>query len=182
MIERGWPRFAGIHLQQMKAAFVAAASAALTIVVVDAGESKAAIFNIGGQNYDVTTFTGSYDGDTSKFNTPGNGGVMPWWGNSSLAQQFATTVGSSLPGSFPPEGAFFAYNSSVDFWQYTPFASPTIINPSTLSFFNFVYAQATLVPPPSSGVPGPLPFLGAATAFGMSRRLRQRIATQSHKL
>ena len=180
MIERGWPKYVGIYLQQMKVAFVAAALAALTIVVVDAGESKAAIFNIGGQNYDVTSFTGSYDGDTSKFNTPGNGGVMPWWGNSSLAQQFATTVGSSLPGSFPPEGAFFAYNSSVELWLYID--SSTIFNSSALSFGNFVYAQATLVPPPSSGVPGPLPFLGAATAFGMSRRLRQRIATQSHKL
>jgi MYXO-CTERM domain-containing protein len=32
-------------------------------------------------------------------------------------------------------------------------------------------------PPPSSGVPGPLPLLGLGAAFGFSRRLRRRIAT-----
>jgi hypothetical protein len=36
------------------------------------------------------------------------------------------------------------------------------------------YAIATLAPPPAS-VPGPLPVVGAAAAFGMSRRLRRRI-------
>jgi MYXO-CTERM domain-containing protein len=31
--------------------------------------------------------------------------------------------------------------------------------------------------PPPFGVPGPLPLFGAAAAFGVSRRLRQRIAS-----
>jgi hypothetical protein len=39
-----------------------------------------------------------------------------------------------------------------------------------------VYAQATQVSsPPAADVPGPLPALGAAAAFGYSRKLRTRI-------
>jgi hypothetical protein len=44
-------------------------------------------------------------------------------------------------------------------------------NGNTSLPFAFTFAQADLVPP----VPGPLPALGAAAAFGFSRKLRQRI-------
>jgi hypothetical protein len=37
--------------------------------------------------YDVTTFTGNYYNNTSKFALPPLPGVMPWWGSSSLASQ-----------------------------------------------------------------------------------------------
>ncbi|MFM9104628.1 MAG: hypothetical protein ACKOPS_26300 [Cyanobium sp.] len=60
--------------------------------LADAGGAKAAIFTVGGQQYDVTTFVGSYTSDTSKFNTPSSGGVIPWWGNSGLAEDFAVAV------------------------------------------------------------------------------------------
>jgi len=36
--------------------------------------------------------------------------------------------------------------------------------------------SAAYIAPPSSGVPGPLPLMGAAAAFGFSRKLRQRIS------
>jgi hypothetical protein len=44
-------------------------------------------------------------------------------------------------------------------------------NGNTSLPFAFTFAQADLVPP----VTGPLPALGAAAAFGFSRKLRQRI-------
>jgi len=166
---------------------------ALTAALVEAGGAKAIIVNVNGQDYDVTTFTGSYNGSTSNFNTPANGGVMPWWGNSTLAQQFVTAVGSSIAGSnlgAQSGGPFFPYSlitggippsTSVANFYYL-FSTGSVTYSQTAPSFNFIYAQAALVPPPPSGVPGPLPLLGAATAFGMSRRLRRRIASQPQKL
>jgi hypothetical protein len=54
------------------------------------------VVNVGGEDWDVTTLTGSYDANTSKFATAGNGEVMPWWGDRSLANQFTIAVGNSL--------------------------------------------------------------------------------------
>lgn len=168
----------------MKVTFGAAALAALTTVVVAAGGSKAAIFTVGGQDYDVTTFSGSYNANLSKFATPANGGVMPWWGNDTLALQFTTTIAASLGFPNPQlnfdQGPRFGYAVNPD---YASMFAWTIHNSVYASIFqsrsvSTVWAQATVVPV----VPGPLPILGAATAFGMSRRLRRRIASQPHKL
>jgi len=51
---------------------------------------------VGGLQYDVTTFTGTYNADTSKFAQPPAAGMMPWWGSSSLASQFSTAGGNCL--------------------------------------------------------------------------------------
>ena len=69
--------------------------------VLSAGEAHALVVNVGGQDYDVTTFTGSFNDNLSKFATPANGGVMPWWttgpeGTSATAAQFAAAVGTAL--------------------------------------------------------------------------------------
>ncbi|MCS5693088.1 hypothetical protein NZK33_14010 [Cyanobium sp. FGCU-6] len=173
------------HLQQMKTGFVVAALAALTTVVVDAGGSKAAIFTVGGQDYDVTTFSGSYNANLSKFATPANGGVMPWWGNQTLALEFSAAVNNSLGmvNNLGSTGPLFAWDYNfalgVRTANYTNLGANQL---GSVTFLNTSYnwAQATLVPP--APVPGPLPILGAATAFGMSRRLRHRIATQPQKL
>ena len=168
-----------------------AALAALTTAMIDAGGSKAAIFNIGGQDYDVTTFSGSYNSDTSRFNTPANGGVMPWWGNSGLAQQFATAVGNSMGLVLGTQGPFFAYeltsSGSVRKYGYdstsTPNVNISLVNSNyggTIAPGTY-YAQASLVAPSAAAAPGPLPVMGAAVAFGMSRRLRRRIASQPYK-
>ncbi|MFM9102813.1 MAG: hypothetical protein ACKOPS_16435, partial [Cyanobium sp.] len=138
------------------------------------------------------TFVDSYNSDTSKFNTPSNGGVMPWWGNDALAAQFAIAVqlGLGTPNNDNLDGGFFdispyfarsvnstqvfvtGWASQIDFLVTVDISRAT---PRT-------YAQATLVTPSSSAVPGPLPIFGAATAFGMSRRLRRRISTQPYKV
>jgi hypothetical protein len=47
--------------------------------------------------YDVTTFNGNYNDNASKFATPANGGLMPWYGNQTLADQFALAVYSLTP-------------------------------------------------------------------------------------
>jgi len=98
---------------------------ALTLGVLTTGQAQAFVVTVGGVQYDVTTFTGSYNDHKSKFaQTPG--GVMPWWGDSSLATQFSNALGYSLgkPNSIETEpagsptnvdvGPYFAYNSIVD--------------------------------------------------------------------
>jgi hypothetical protein len=74
---------------------VVASSAALCFAANPA-QALTAKVTVSGTTYDVTTFTGTYNANTSKFNTLINGGLMPWWGREILAKEFATAVGASL--------------------------------------------------------------------------------------
>jgi hypothetical protein len=81
---------------------------------------------------------------------------------------------------------FFATDEAVIF---PPFNIPVVNGQTSLTPFNgsatnfqvlqgtsYKWAVATFVPAPSGApVPGPLPLVGAAAAFGFSRRLRSRI-------
>ena len=141
--------------------------------VLGAGQAQALVVNVNGQNWNVTTFTGTYNANTSKFNTAANGGMMPWWGNLTLADSFALAVGGSLGlPIFDVLGPMFG-TSTTGQVQTRLFNSNT--NAITSLNQNFAssstWAQAELVPP----VPGPIPALGAAAAFGFSRKLRKRI-------
>jgi hypothetical protein len=127
-----------------------------------------------------------------------------WWGDSNLAGSLAgALMGSGVipPGAgtspilnmFQNSGAgpmltsnlFFATDEATIF----PPANIAVVNGQTsLSPFNgsalnfqvmqsasYNWAVATFVPAPGAPVPGPLPLVGAAAAFGFSRRLRSRI-------
>jgi hypothetical protein len=163
---------------------------ALTLGVLTTGQAQAFVVTVGGVQYNVTTFTGSYNDHKSKFaQTPG--GLMPWWGDSSLATQFSNALGYSLgtPNSIETlsagsrtnmdVGPYFAYNSIVDkitflltdtAATYHPNTSPLIFSVDLNS--SVTWAQ---VDPKTSAVPGPLPAIGAFAAFGFSRKLRKRI-------
>ncbi len=72
------------------------AAAALAASRLSAGSAQAYVVTVGGLQYDVTTFTGTYNANASKFSTAANGGVMPWYGSASLAQNFASAVTGQL--------------------------------------------------------------------------------------
>ncbi len=166
------------------------ATAALAAISLSPGSAQAFVVNVGGLQYDVTTFTGSYNGNTSNFATAANGGVMPWWGSSASAQEFATAVGTSLSivnlclgaincgplFAFATDGTSIAnyrfdqtYDSGVGGVVVSPLGSPFSTGSRT-------WAQATLYTAPApTAAPGPLPLFGAAAAFGFSRKLRKRI-------
>ena len=76
-----------------KTAVKAAIGAAVALGALDAGQAQALVVNLNGQIWNVTTFTGTYNDNTSKFATAANGGVMPWFGNQTMATQFADAVG-----------------------------------------------------------------------------------------
>jgi hypothetical protein len=155
----------------------------MAVGALTAGQAQAIIVNVNGLDYDVTTFTGTYNDNPSKFATAANGGVMPWWGNSSLAYDFALAVGSSLgywhPNDYPDNGPDFAYgyddtqhgHALPGWWWNGNFNF--VGSSGQRTFDNTVWAQ--VAPASSAAVPGPLPALGAAAAFGYSRKLRQRI-------
>ena len=156
-----------------------ATSAAL--LVLNAGASHAITLIVEGQNYDVTTFSGSYDIDKLKFATPASGGVMPWWGNQTLAQKFAEAafaknVNFGFPNQTGARGPFFSFRLNLITVSQTAFTyDPTHVLTQNLSQVASypAFAQATLTP--SASVPGPVPLVGAFAAFRLSRQLRRRV-------
>lgn len=136
----------------------------------------------------MTTFTGSYNDNASKFATLENGGVMPWWGSFTSAYDFALATDLALGNPDTPLGQYglFAWTRSIThgvrgtaMYSNSTATVITTYNPSITPATSRPWAQATLVPAAGSGgsadVPGPLPVLGLAVAFGFSRQLRKRI-------
>jgi hypothetical protein len=160
------------------------AAAALAAISLSPGSAQAYVVTVDDIQYDVTTFTGSYNDNISKFETAANGGVMPWYSGNlddTLAFKFASAVASST-GSTNGDGALgplFSYKAtpgemgSIDGIIYkidTFQALPAGFAPG----FEYTYAVATLYTAPTPA-PSPLPLFGAAAAFGFSRQLRKRI-------
>lgn len=172
----------------------AAVSAVIAGLVFIDSQAHAITVNVGGQNYEVTTFTGIYYGNESKFATAANGGVMPWMGSSKEAMKFALAVDSASTLGLPnilggaPAGPLFAFQS-YSYLERTDTLYITQGGFVALRSFPFWYvgsmtwAQVTSIGPSGGGdtsggtasVPGPLPILGIAAAFGFSRKLRKRI-------
>jgi hypothetical protein len=153
------------------------AAAALAAISLSPGSAQAFVVTVGGLQYDVTTFTGSFNSNIGKFALPPAPGEMPWWSSSTLAEQFRDQVGSGLgfPNYNATHGPLFAY-SVLDNGNI---GTCYVLNNNNDSGCGQAgtdevrtYAQAAQVP---ASVPGPLPALGAAAAFGFSRKLRKRI-------
>jgi hypothetical protein len=142
------------------------------------GNAQAVVVNVGGSNYDVTKVFGAA-------NALPNLSTQPWFGNVSLAEQFAAAVNNQLGITFA-SGPLFAtaigtnsVNASA--FKVDPFTGATQVTSSSYSPItnSYNFAQAQLQPSAPSSVPAPLPFFGAMAGFGMSRRLRARIQAAS---
>lgn len=148
----------------------------------DAHALQTVTVNVGGKLYNVNSITTSYSASTNLFNTPANGGSMPWWGGTppyvgEFVSAVTTSLGTpNLSGTGAPTlGPFFAALAYASNFQSGAYNSATglLEYPIRDQSGTYTFATATAV------VPSPLPFLGAAAAFGMSRRLRQRIRSAS---
>ncbi len=153
------------------------AAIALAAISLTPGSAQAFVVTVGGVQYDVTTFTGTYNANTSKFNLTADGGQMPWWSSStsnSAAINFATAV-----GNFFGPNIYYVYYDREASWPNPSARFPVILWQGSVYTGTGVganesrtFAVASLVPAP---VPGPLPILGVGAAFGFSRKLRKRI-------
>ena len=81
--------------------------------------AQAVLLTVNSTQYDVTTFSGTYNANSSKFATAANGGLMPWFGNQTLANQFALAVYNLTPtnGGLADNldlGPLFAHSVRVD--------------------------------------------------------------------
>jgi hypothetical protein len=66
---------------------------ATAVLTAQPQAAHAAIFTVGGTQYDITTVTGTFDNLSSTLTNPA---TAPWWGNSGLAKSFAEAVFAGL--------------------------------------------------------------------------------------
>lgn len=183
----------------LKSALAALVGVGISSVGLTAGEAQALTVTVGGQQWDVTTFTGSYNDNTGKFKTPNNGGVMPWWGQVTVAAAWADALGWALGDPNTGQwdiaenlrsGPAFGWSIGIHpingdeiiYTQYV-FAQPAstypnyLVSPANMgdlrSRTTITWAQAT------QPVPGPLPLFGALAAFRASRLLRKRVEAKT---
>jgi hypothetical protein len=136
-----------------------------------------------GNGWIINTVTGEF----------GGGGIrgidlksMPWWSgtfrDSTIAEQFATAVSTffGYPNYEGSIGPLFAASEIGNVSRNATIeqgSGPDAQLFDVIRFDSFTYAYA--VPsnsnPAVPEVPGPVPLLGAAAAFGYSRKLRNRI-------
>jgi hypothetical protein len=172
---------------------------AAALAALSPGQAQAFVVNVGGNAFDVTTFTGSYNAEPTKFALPSQGGVMPWWGSESLANMFAQAylqdlaarpicqaLGCNPNDLFVIQGAgpLFAWGSIGQSLIQAELPRTSVGAGGAVSYSvstrlvsqsePFAWAQASQPAPPTPA-PGPLPLFGAAAAFGFSRKLRKRI-------
>jgi len=175
------------HLAFNTASGLASLLAPLLLTASLVSPAQAITVVVSGNSYDVEIFSGSYNNDPSLFATPASGGRMPWWGDSLLADEFASQLGAGLsPSPLPAFGPLFAHT-------YSPSTvTASVLDLSTLGITDFVDSSfnvasnssesyVVLVSSPSTpSVPAPLPIFGALAAFRASRRLRNRLRLSSH--
>ncbi len=118
------------------------AAAALAAISLTPGSAQAIVVTVDSVEYDVTTFTGSYNDNIGKFATAANGGVMPWWGDQPLASAFATSVGLGLGllNLVPPEQSTESAQQSAG-----PYFAIQVISDSILPPFGDAVVSAACV-------------------------------------
>jgi hypothetical protein len=101
-------------------------------------------------------------------------GVSNSWGLQNAAQVNYFTNGTVQTNSYV--GIFNGLATNPDTTFNASSSSVTAANRGMLSgYIALIYDYE----PPASAVPGPLPLLGAAAAFGWTRKLRRRISSQA---
>lgn len=164
----------------MKQPVISILTASLAVGISTIGwpeKAQAVVVNVSGIDYNVTTFTGSYNDFSSRFSVT----EMPWFGKATTTvDAFVSAVGAqlgfpnSLGGNLTP---FYARSIGSNVQVRATDSTAVVFGTAILLTQSRVYAVATEVSA-SAPVPGPLPLFGAAAAFRWSRRLRSRIGME----
>ncbi len=146
----------------------------LTVSAVTASgaftQANAAIFNVGGTNYDITTVSTTFNTSSSLLQS------QPWWGSETLATTFATTVAGSF--GFPNFGSFgplFAWADSggPNINAVVFFSTLGIRSSLRDRSVTFTYATATLANPTPVPESSSILGLGLIGLLGVVTRLKQ---------
>jgi hypothetical protein len=131
---------------------------------------------VANQNYNVISITGDICGWTVTGLYEGVGSIVAWDGTE--ASPFLSLTNASYNGVFFTVQQGAATNDwnweSVDTGNLEP------INDTNYNG-NITFSQLTPANSPDP-VPGPLPLMGAAAAFGWTRKLRRRISADRFRL
>lgn len=138
-------------------------------------QAKAAVINVSGQDWDVTSMFISEQDLLQELPVLQ---AQVWWGDASKAQEFADTLADQLglPNYNSDWGPLFGFEESrgvipnAFVWKH-----PDNFSSQTLGDYTGTWALASPISPPQTKVPAPLPVLGAATAFSGSRRIRKAL-------
>lgn len=151
--------------------FMIGSTAAL--LASNATPATAITINLNGNQYKVTTITGSYDSVESRLK------ATPWWSNSSSAFSFATQVADHFGLVNDNEGPYFAYNSfpdtgngpaSVGWWYGKP-GGPGVEWEETYGRTESVTWAVAAVPFEYDGMVLPIASFGFLLALGVKRKL-----------
>jgi hypothetical protein len=178
---------------------------ALAMGVLTAGQAQAMVVNLGGQDLEVIPFTGTFNENNiyaiinNSVAPPTSDNAAPVVG-SDLNQPetylyvyrggFCPAEFESCPSSTSPVRWWNSPNSylqfctlimgnSINWCKNATFIIPTLplaTTPLTAGSLNTsTFMVVTFSTSSTAPAPGPLPALGAAAAFGFSRKLRKRI-------
>ena len=153
--------------------FMVGGAAALILAVLHAPNASAVVITVGPSQFDVVSTNTTFNAIQATLES------QPWWNNFSLAQNFAGAYRAAVFPRTIPGSDFTAFAYSIDSFNSAAFRfvdpyglfAPFESGESRTANVNFF----TATPVSPSSVPGPLPLLGAASAFACSRKLRQRI-------
>ena len=151
------------------------------------GTGDSCTIDYGGPTYDISLKTDTF---TNAFPSPSTTNMF-WWNNTTAAVAAVSSVGAAFgtPNSLLPAyaalGPYFAYE--MNSFTVTAASNATglvgTLGSTHLLSSSRVWATSSVYAPSGGGgnsasVPGPLPILGLAAAFGFSRKLRKRIKLQ----
>jgi hypothetical protein len=149
-------------------------SAAAGILVSSVSPAQALVFNVGGTDYDVTTATGTYNSLITQLQSE------PWWGNSALAVQFASTVNNQLGLPNGGQGPFFAFGTGLfinsQVWSGSGVSQIGIDSTTTIT-----WATTTPATPVPFDIPGgaTIPTVGSLLALALMRKAKKSMASKT---
>ena len=161
----------------------AAVFAATALLSFSHQPAAALTVQVNGANYDLSIYSGSYTSNIVDFELPANGGRMPWWGQPTLAADFAYALAAGLsPTPLPADGPLFAtaFNGTdveATYYDLSTLGITDVINENVA--FDPDSTQSYVLASSLASVPAPLPVLGAVAGFSLARRLRRRQRPQA---
>jgi hypothetical protein len=145
---------------------------ATAVLTAQPQAAQAAIFTVGGTQYDITTVTGTFNDLSSTLTNPA---TAPWWGNANLARSFAFKVELRLGiKTYGFGGPIFAWKEDrAVFGSFAASGGEVLVDVFCNTCEQYVYATATATPVPT---PALLPGL---VGMGIAAYRKRKLASST---